>query len=456
MNLQFFLAQSMPDCTNMTLCWVIYTIWSTIGLIWVISRSLNPAAAWGWCGAMILCPPLATLLYLLVAEGKPKPTDTKCHPSYSRLQNAIANGCGATLTMSNTVTPLHNANRTFSALIRDLQRAQREICIEYYILSNDRIAKVIFDILCRRAHAGVRVRIIYDAIGSWQLKRSQINVLRESGVEIRPYGKLKFPYLTPSVHRRNHRKLVIIDAQTIYLGGINIASRYLGKSKLGYWRDEHIKIEGSVVQQAQALFLADWTRCGGKPFTPYHPLRIVRTACPVQLTWAEDGASRNTLESMILEAIATARHNIRISTPYFLPTQAILTSLCSAARSGVSVELLVPHRPDVKIIALAAEGFIGRCAESGVKVYRYRNGFLHSKTITIDDSITIVGSANVDYRSLRYNLELSAIIYNRAITTDYISRFYVDVAMAVKVKPLRPTAWQLIKQGFARLLAPIL
>ena len=440
----------------MTLCWVIYAVWSTIGLVWVVSRSHTPATAWGWCGAMIICPPLATLLFFLVADGRPKLTEVKIPPSYSRLQNAIANGCGATLTMSNNVTPLHNADRTFATLIRDLQRAQREICIEYYILSNDRIANVIFDILCRRAHAGVRVRIIYDTIGSWQLKRSQINALRESGVEIRPYGELKFPYLTPSVHRRNHRKLVIIDAQTIYLGGINIASRYLGKSKLGYWRDEHIKIEGSVVQQAQALFLADWTRCGGKTFTPYQPLRIVRTACPVQLAWAEDGASRNTLENTILEAIATARHNIRISTPYFLPTQAILTAVCSAARSGVCVELLVPQRPDVKIIALAAEGFIRQSAESGVKVYRYRNGFLHSKTITIDDSITIVGSANVDYRSLRYNLELSAVIYNRAVTADYISRFYADVAMAVKVKPLRPSTWQQIKQGFARLLAPIL
>ena len=440
----------------MTLCWVIYAIWSTIGFVWVVSRSHSPASAWGWCGAMIICPPLATLLYLLVADGRPRPSEVKIHPSYSRLQNAIANGCGATLTMSNTVTSLHNADRTFATLIRDLQRAQREICIEYYILSNDRIANVIFDILCRRAHAGVKVRIIYDAIGSWQLKRSHIKALRESGVDIRPYGELKFPYLTPSVHRRNHRKLVIIDAQTIYLGGINIAGRYLGKGKLGYWRDEHIKIEGSVVQQAQALFLAGWTRCGGKPFTPYQPLRIVRTACPVQLVWAEEGASRNALESAILEAIATARHNIRISTPYFLPTRAILAALCSAARGGVSVELLVPQRADVKVIALAAEGFIRQCAEAGVKVYRYRNGFLHSKTITIDDSITIVGSANIDYRSMRYNLELSAVIYNRATTADYVSRFYADVAMAERVTPRRPTAWLQIKQGFVRLLAPIL
>lgn len=442
----------------MTLCWVIYALWSTIGLIWIISRTLTPASAWGWGCAMIICPPLATLLFFLITERHTKPAEVEHFPSYSRLQSTIANGCGATLTMRNQVTALHNADRTFTSLIRDLQRAQREIDIEYYILSNDRIAKAIFEILCRRARAGVKVRIIYDAIGSWGLKRRHVAYMRDSGVEILPYGKLKFPLLTPTVHRRNHRKLVVIDAQTVYLGGVNIANRYLDGGKQGYWRDEHIKIEGSVAQQAQALFVADWIKCGGKRFIPMQPLRIVRMPCPVQLAWAEQGTTRNTLNNMYLEAIASARHNIRISTPYFMPTREILAALCSASRAGVNVELLIPCTADVRIVGIAAEGFVRHCAEQGVKIYRYRNGFLHSKTTTIDDMITIVGSANLDCRSLHYNMELVAVIYNRAITSDYTSRFYRDVAMSehVDCEVENSNTWAQIKYGAARLLAPIL
>lgn len=447
----------MPESTNMTLYWVIYAIWSSIGIIWIISRTLTPTATWAWCGAMIISPPLATLLYYLTAERVPTSAKAERWPSYSRIQNAIANGCGAKVTMRNRVTPLHNASNTFAMLIKDLQQAKREINIEYYILSNDKIAQTIFDILCRRARAGVRVRIIYDAIGSWGLNRQHLTKLFRSGVEIRAYGKPMFPYLTQAIHRRNHRRLVIIDAQTIYLGGINIASRYLDGGKQGFWRDEHIKIEGSVAQQAQDMFVADWVKCGGREFIPFQSAGNIRNICPVQIAWAEEGKSRNTIKNLVMEAIASARHHIRICTPYFLPTDDILAALCCAAQAGINVELLVPLTADVKLTGAASESFIRHCARQGVKIYRYRNGFMHSKTITIDDATTIIGSANLDYRSLRYNMELSAVIYNRAITTNYISRFYADVALSESPNTLpTPNLWQQFKYGLARLLAPIL
>ena len=449
----------MPKCRNMTLCWVIYALWSTIGVIWVISHTLTPSAAWAWSGAMIISPPAATLLLFLTRKRVIPQHETTPRPSYTRLQNTIANGCGSVLTMHNDVRSLHDATRTYTALIRDLQHAQREINIQYYILSNDHIAKTIFDILARRARAGVTVRIIYDSIGSWQLKRSHIEALRRSGVGIRAYGTISFPYIRPCIHRRNHRKLVIIDGNIIYLGGINIANRYIDGGRLGRWRDEHIRIEGVAARQAQTMFLADWMKSGGKQYQPHRPVQYARHTCPVQLAWAECGATRDTLSYTILEAIASARHNIRIATPYFLPTPEILTAICSAARSGVKVELLIPLKTDVKIIGAASEGFVRHCVMRGVKVYRYRSGFLHSKTITIDNSTLIVGSANIDYRSLRYNLELSAVIYNKEVAADYIARFYADVANSECVDAnnyREPSAWQLFTQGAARLLAPIL
>lgn len=428
-------------------------------MIWVISHTLTPSAAWAWSGAMVISPPVATLLLILTRKRVIPRHQTTPHPSYTRLQSIIANSCGSTLTMQNNVRSLHDATQTYSALIRDLQRAQREINIEYYILSNDRIARVIFDILARRARAGVTVRIIYDSIGSWQLKRSHIETMRQSGVGIRAYGTISFPYIKPCIHRRNHRKLVIIDGNIVYLGGINIANRYIDGGGLGRWRDEHIRIEGVAARQAQAMFLADWMRSGGKPYQPYRPAQHTRHTCPVQLAWAECGTTRDTISYTILEAIASARHNIRIATPYFLPTPEILIAICSAARSGVKVELLIPLKTDVRLIGVASEGFVRHCVERGVNVYRYRNGFLHSKTITIDNTILIVGSANIDYRSLLYNMELSAVIYNKEVAADYIARFYADVtnSEAVDANNYRePSAWQLFTQGVARLLAPIL
>lgn len=449
----------MPKLRNMTLYWVIYALWSTIGVIWVILHTLTPSTAWAWCGAMVISPPVATLLLFLTRKRVIPQHQTTLRPSYTRLQNIIANGCGSTLTMHNDVRSLHDARQTYAALIRDLQRAQREINIEYYILSNDRIAKTIFDILARRSRAGVTVRIIYDSIGSWQLKRRHIEALRQSGVGIRAYGTLSFPFVKPCIHRRNHRKLVVIDGNIVYLGGINIANRYIDGGRLGRWRDEHIRIEGVVARQAQAMFLSDWVKSGGNHYQPHQPQQYTRYTCPVQLAWAECGATRDMLSYTILEAIASARHTIRIATPYFLPTPEILSAICSAARSGVKVELLIPLKADVRLIGAAAEGFVRHCVERGVNVYRYRSGFLHSKTITIDENILIVGSANVDYRSLRYNMELAAVIYNKEVAADFITRFYADVknSECVDANCYRyPSAWQLFTQGLARLLAPIL
>lgn len=408
---------------------------------------------------MIISPPVATLLLFLTRKRVIPQHETTPRPSYTRLQNIIANGCGSTLTMHNKVSPLHDAGQTYTALIRDLQRARYEINIEYYILSNDRIAKTIFDILARRARAGVTVRIIYDSIGSWQLKRQQIETLRQSGVGIRAYGTLQFPFVKPCIHLRNHRKLVVIDGNIVYLGGINIANRYIDGGRLGHWRDEHIRIEGVAARQAQRMFLADWIKSGGNHYQPHQPQQYTRVTCPVQLAWAECGTTRDVLSYTILEAIASARHNIRIATPYFLPTPEILTAICTAARCGVEVELLIPLNADIRLIGAATEGFVRHCVERGVKVYRYRSGFLHSKTITIDDTTLIVGSANIDYRSLRYNMELVAAIYNKEVAADYIARFGADVeeSECVDANNYRePSAWQLFTQGLARLLAPIL
>lgn len=459
---------------------VINIVWGTAGAIWVVSRAGNPASTWGWVAFMIISPPLATLMRLLVvdrrAEPAPPPTDMRG----TRLQNCILANCGARLTSHNSVQTLHNADRTFAAIIRDLQRARERIDIEYYIISDDGIGRAIARILMRRARAGVRVRIIYDALGSWRLGGRLLRMMRREGIETAPYGRLRFPYLTPSVHRRNHRKLIVIDGRTAYLGGINIAGRYIDGGKMGFWRDEHIRIEGHAARQAADIFAADWLKAtGGKvadgkatdetaasrgadrsaPLPAAPPRPAPHCNLHVQIAWAQKGPTRHTLTSAFIEAIASARRNIRISTPYFLPPQTLLEAIRSAARSGVGVELLVPLRTDIPLIGRAADSYLRQCAEAGVAVYRYRNGFMHSKTIIIDDNIVTVGSANMDYRSLEYNLEAVAFVYDRATAADCISKFYADVGVSDRVTASALASCSRgarLAEAFARLAAPIL
>ncbi len=448
----------------MTLWSTIHILWSIAGAVWIVARGGNPASTWGWTAFMFISPPAATLLRLLTADRGAPPTPVGTPPYRTRLQNCILTNCGARLAMRNRVETLHNADRTFAAIMRDLQHARREIDIEYYIINDDRIGRAMAGILMRRARAGVRVRIIYDALGSWRLGRRLLRDMHREGIETVPYGRLRFPYLTPSVHRRNHRKLIIIDGRTAYLGGINIASRYVDGGKMGFWRDEHIRIEGDAVAQAQSIFTADWMRTARRTtacasdFVPREPHGVTDTL-PIQIAWAQQGPARMTLTQAFIEAIASARRNIRISTPYFLPPQTLLDAVCSAARSGVKVELLVPMKTDIPVAGRAADSYVRECVEAGVTVYRYRNGFLHSKTLVIDDRITAVGSANMDYRSLEYNLEAVAFIYDRAVTADYISKFHADAAVSELVTArwiaARPFVTRLA-EGLARLAAPVL
>lgn len=437
----------------------IYAIWGIVGALWIIVRCERVASAWGWALAMVVCAPMATLFYYLIYIPRAEYLMTEYRSSYSRLQNLVANGCGTALTLHNEVQTLHNGYATISALMRDIQRARWEINVEYYILDCDRVGCALLQLLMRRARAGVKVRILYDGIGSWRFKRLVREKMINGGVEIRAYAPLRFPFITRLVHRRNHRKVVVIDNRITYLGGINIACRYLHGGKLGVWRDEHLRVEGMAAQQMRTLFAKDWHAAGGEMEIGVCISQSVKSVCPIQILWAQEGFSRMTLLYALMEAIASARYNIRIATPYFLPSEELLSAIVIAACSGVKVELLIPRISDMRIVALASERYVARCVEAGVDVYRYGVGFMHAKMLCVDESVAIIGSANMDYRSLYYNMESSAIIYNRRVVRDYVARFEADVALSERVTKSDCAHYsvpQAIMQSLVRLLTPIL
>ena len=433
----------------MTLYLILHTSWSIAGVIFILAGGLQPQSRWAWLMAMVVSPSLATLLYLLTSRGECGVEIRSHEPHLLGLQRLLQNCFDAPVSGHNMLRVFHNADATFISIIRDLQRAHHEIIIEYYIIDNDSLAETIVALLCRRARAGVRVQIIYDRIGSWRISKSMLTLMRQSGVVITPYGPLKFPYLTPMLHRRDHRKMILIDGCVIYLGGVNIAKRYLGRDKMGLWRDDHLRIEGDAAYNI---------RCRVNPKLFKSRPRRVRGLCPVQVVYGSEYSAGKAQEYALIEAIALARHSLRIATPYFAPPESLLDAICAAAVRGVRVELVTSLRPDVRLMGVAARPYLRRCAECGAEVYGYAGGVLHSKTLIVDDRIVVIGSVNLDYRSLYYNLELSAFVYNRAIAQECAQQFERDVERSVKttLSDLKPSFIGRIGEGVVSLLVPVL
>ena len=449
----------------MYLALAIHLLWTLCAAVVVTRRHRIPASAATWLAIVLLLPVVGTLLYLLagyrpqaalpgIATGNPDGCgdDPLCR--------IIARGCGTLPTRCNRVQLLHNGNNAFSALIASLQRATRSIHLEYYIIRDDRIGRAIAEILIRKARAGLEVRLIYDAVGSWRLSRSMLRRMREAGVAAAAYDPIRFPWFTPRATRRNHRKIVVTDGKIAYLGGINIAKYYLDGDDMGKWRDEHLRIEGDAVADLQRLFLADWAHATGERLDSgrYIAPHTVSEQLPIQLAWSQAGPSRLTVADAFAAAIVRARHSVRISSPYFMPPALLLDALRIACRSGVRVEVMIPTCSDSHLSDLVSDSYVEDLLDAGVELYRYDNGFLHAKLLIVDRQLASVGTANMDYRSLLDNLEVTAFIRDRRIAGALAATFDRDKASCQRLDSAswHPSAVRRMTGDALRLLAPLM
>jgi cardiolipin synthase len=357
---------------------------------------------------------------------------------------------------------LNNGDQTYSALIGALQRARRSIHLEYYIFDDDRIGQTIAEILIRRARGGVRVRIIYDLFGSWLPARGMLRRLRKAGVEVHPFRPLKWNKLWPGINIRNHRKIAIIDQRIAFLGGINIARRYLEGCELGRWRDEHLQLQGEAVEELERLFREDWLMVGGRSYPssettdPASP-RIPRVR-GVQIISSREGKSRRQIEEKLIRLIRSARHELYASTPYLIPPHNLRRALRCAVKRGVRVLLMIPSRVESRAVGWVAESFYEELLRDGVELYRYEKGFLHSKMMVSDRKFTYLGTANLDYRSLRINWEVGALIEDRNFGGDIARIFEEDLfnCSPLLLSNHRKRPWlRRLLNGLARPLAPL-
>lgn len=368
------------------------------------------------------------------------------------------------LTRKNSLKLLLNGEEKFPELLSALEAAQHHIHLEYYIYEQDEIGKAIIELLIRKAKSGVQVKMIYDDFGSPSIKNKTEKRMQEAGVEIYPFHKIHFYLLANRINYRNHRKIVVIDGQTGFVGGINVSEKYINKKKGKlFWRDTHLRIDGPGVYYLQYLFLSDWNFCCSGTVNPeniYFPEKIKNKGDSlVQIVGSGPDSSQPLVLYSILQAIYLAKEEILITTPYFIPGDNIMDALRIAASSGLAVKLLVPDKSDSRFVNAASKANYYDLLQAGVEIYLYQKGFVHAKTLVIDGKMSMIGTANMDYRSFELNFEVNAIVYDKAFSANMRKVFLHDLQYSKKIKAndwyIRPYYFRLFEK-IARLFSPSL
>lgn len=347
------------------------------------------------------------------------------------------------------------------ALIRELMQAKHHIHLEYYIFENDPVGRLVRDVLIDKARQGVEVRLIYDDVGCWHVPNRFFEEMIEAGIEVRAFLKVRFPVFTSKVNYRNHRKIVVIDGRLGFVGGMNIAVRYIRGFDWGIWRDTHVMIKGKAVHGLQTTFLLDWYFVDQTLLTSsrFFPALDSVGESLVQIVTSEPTAEWKEIMQGLCLAINSAKKYFYIQTPYFLPTEPLLAALQTAALAGVDIRIMLPEHADATITHLASRSYLKDILRAGVKVFFYQKGFLHSKLMVSDDALCTVGSTNMDFRSFEHNFEVNAFMYDEPTALRMKEIFLLDQrdCISVYLKNWERRPWrQKVKESVVRVLSPLL
>lgn len=382
--------------------------------------------------------------------------------SKKRLINLLLANSNALLTSDNAVQVLRNGDETFPAIFESIEKARHHIHLEYYIIEDDKIGNQLREMLIRKAREGVEVRLIFDDVGSWELRKKFIRSMSDAGVKVDCFMKVRFPMLTSRVNYRNHRKILVVDGETAYVGGLNFADRYRdGVPGIGPWRDTHLKVVGGGATALQIIFMADWYFVSKEILKGHKYFRHFKSGNGklVQMTASGPDSDWESISQAYFSAIATATEYVYISTPYLMPTSDIVTALKTSALGGVDVRIIVPGLSDAITPKWGTNSYVEELLEAGVKIYFYKAGFTHSKVIIVDDVFSSVGTANLDFRSLETNFEVNAMIYDEEIAQTLTNQFLDDQAKSEQVilaDWIKRPRMNKIKESFARILSPML
>ena len=370
---------------------------------------------------------------------------------------------GKFLLMSgNRARVLQDGEETFEAIFAAMEQAQSFIHIEYYIFEEGDLADRIADILLRKVKQGVRARLAYDGVGSWNLSKEYCQRLQDAGVEVFPFMPVRFGPLANRLNYRNHRKIVVVDGQVGFTGGINVSDKYIhGDPELGHWRDTHLRLEGRAVNFLQYIFLTDWQFVSGQNLltAEHFPKHESVGPTPVQISASGPDSDYASIHQTFVSMLYEAREYIYLANAYLIPDESLLMALKTTALSGVDIRVMVPEASDSFVVKWSARSYLEELLVAGVKIYFYQKGFLHSKVIVADDELASVGTANLDIRSFEQNFELNALMYDADIARQLKARFMTDTKdsrqLDLKTYQQRPRLDR-VKESVFRVLSPVL
>lgn len=487
-----------------------------VGLTFLALRdAAHPVRALAWVIIGLLVPVLGLCVYWIFARplhARRTRHRTKAHTvakdltpwtdtESSRNIAVVIHSMTGTKPAKADLRVFHDGRSKYEALLKALKSATHTIDLEYYIFRDDHIGKKVMDVLCAKSDAGVKVRFLRDGLGSRSLSARAIQKLQQHGIHCRTFFPFRFPWLTPRLNHRDHCKIVVVDNEQAFVGGINIGDEYTGrKPEVGPWRDTHVQVRGheSAIQLLR-VFEMNWNTATpdekGVERTVYRPRspfsngrRLLSTRLATSGEWATELSTRvdkiaadssgrsprqgyvQTVESgpdskiesirnLFFTCLTESERNVDITTPYFVPDTDILTAMRSAVLKGVQVRLLVPLQPDHKAVGYASRTFYEELLDVGVRVYLYDHATLHAKVMTVDHEISIVGAANYDVRSFRLNYEVCQVLYSTEVVEQLTQQFEDDIRQSIHLTRewiSNRSRWDSGKERFARLFAPLL
>ena len=425
---------------------IVYFITALFVVFMVISENRNPIKTMSWVLLLLFVPIIGIVIYYFFGQDARRlriiskkryrmlqkrsfepliiHNRENIRQEYAPLVKLLNNNNDSALIQGSKIDFFSHGKGKFEALIKDLENAKHHIHFQYYIFENDEIGRKIKSVLMKKASEGIEVRVLYDDVANWKTKNRFYDEMKNTGVEITAYLQVRFPVFTSKVNYRNHRKIVVIDGTTGYIGGMNVADRYLKDS----WKDMHLRITGRAALALQSAFLIDWVSSGKSLSNEkaYFPETQVITENILQIVTGGPINPWRTLQQATLRILSNAKKYAYIQTPYFLPTESLLQILQLTVLSGVDLRLMVPQKADVHFVNSAARSYFADIMRAGVKIYLYKPAFLHAKMMVVDDFLTVIGSANMDFRSFEHNFEVNAYLYDKNIAGKMKRLFLKD------------------------------
>ncbi|MGH8083700.1 MAG: cardiolipin synthase [Lysobacter sp.] len=457
----------------LTLGWAAYVLW--LGL-WIVLQKRAPAATLSWLISLAALPYLGFLIYYFFGPQRIKRQRLRrvraraalpappagLAPSVEAIELArVAQATtGLPPTTATRADLLIDGAAKFEALLAAVAQAREHVHLEYYIYEPDRTGAALRDALIARARAGVEVRLLLDAVGSGKVSRRFLQPLLDAGGEVAWFHpmRLRWFWKRPWLNLRTHRKIVVIDGRVAFTGGINITDAQDERLREDAYRDLHLRLEGDIVRSLQLVFVEDWAYATGAA-----PLRLPDVApqpgaVTAQVLVSGPDSSWEAIHRLHVGAIHAAQRRVWLVTPYFVPGEAAMMALTSAALGGVDVRLLVPKLSDSRLVTYAARSYFDDLLAAGARIYEYGPRLLHTKALLCDDATAVVGSANFDNRSFRLNFEVSVLFYDSALTDGLAGLIEDECGRAVRVRDDRDRPlWRTrVPEALARLVSPLL